>query len=235
MNTSLPMTTRERKNRRRKEITPRIEASSRTVEERKASAKHCGEDSKRQAGTGLSQGSERARATENHIFTIDGLQAPFQTLVDRPGPGRDRTGRGRVCQAHWVVTRPSEAETGKGGLSTRGVVRSQVGEMAEANRSESAGDDSLGEAEVVAVVKGRRESNWSRRGCGEEPVWKSTRLFDGVLRSPQSAYRRAPTSLPPQHSSLSLFPFPLVTSMTAVYFSSTWPQASRLDLESRHI
>lgn len=113
INASLPMTTREN-NRGRKKITPRIEASSRTVEERKASAKHRGEDSKRQTRTGLSQGSKKARATENHIFTIDGLQAPFQTLVDRPGPGRDRTGRRRVCQAHWVVTRPSEADTGKG-------------------------------------------------------------------------------------------------------------------------
>lgn len=151
MNTSLPMTTRERKNRGRKKITPRIEASSRTVEERKASAKHCGEDSKRQARTGLSQGSERARATENHIFTIDGLQAPFQTLVDRPGPGRDRTGRGRVCQAHWVVTRPSEAETGKGASPHEALFGPKLAKW-------------RWQCEEVAVVK-------RRRGIELEPAW----------------------------------------------------------------
>lgn len=48
-------------------------------------------------------------------FTINGLQTPFQTLIDRPGPGRDRTGGGRVCQTHWIVIRPfGDGERGKG-------------------------------------------------------------------------------------------------------------------------
>jgi hypothetical protein len=52
----------------------------------------------------------RPRAQECIIITIDGgLETPFKILTDSLGSGRGRTGGGRrVCQTHWVVTRPSE-------------------------------------------------------------------------------------------------------------------------------